>query len=347
MHKISYTIVKKNKYPNAPWYVRVRETGKTPIDVNLETTDRKAAEMELMRVKLAASEGSTDPLGALAVRRKELSEPVGKPNGILDGWEEWMRVQGFREQSISKYARAVRMLLDGKSVLDLTPDLMRNIMARTVNLKANTRRGYADSLRRLCDYLKRPDLAEALPRIKTEITDRPVWTREEMEEIIMCVSSKSAARTEQYRQYFGMMSRIGSRQGETYELRWADLNPDTGVVHFRAETTKARRERWAPLPTELWAELEVRRGKPEESLWPDIGRDQATRYQALEFAIQKAGVKKGGLHTFRHSVSTILYRQSGCDIQLVSKMLGHSPQIAMAYYVHGQSVEEMRKLVDD
>lgn len=25
MHKISYTIVKKNKYPNAPWYVRVRE----------------------------------------------------------------------------------------------------------------------------------------------------------------------------------------------------------------------------------------------------------------------------------------------------------------------------------
>ena len=73
----------------------------------------------------------------------------------------------------------------------------------------------------------------------------------------------------------------------------------------------------------------------------------ATRYQALEFAIKKAGVKKGGLHTFRHSVSTILYRQSGCDIQLVSKMLGHSPQIAMQYYVHGQGVEDMRKLVDD
>ena len=38
---------------------------------------------------------------------------------------------------------------------------------------------------------------------------------------------------------------------------------------------------------------------------------------------------------------------SGCDIQLVSKMLGHSPQIAMQYYVHGQSVEDMRKLVED
>lgn len=347
MHKISYTIVKKNKYKNAPYYIRVRETGEKPIDVNLETTDLKVAETELMRVKLAASEGSSTPLDALAIRRKGLSEPVSKAGGVLEQWEAWMRVEGFREQSISKYARAVRLLLRGKSVADLTPDLMRNIMAGTVNLKANTRRGYADSLRRLCDFLKRPDLAEALPRIKTELTDRPVWTKEEMAEIVMCVSSKTAARTEQYRQYFGMMSKIGCRQGECYELRWKDLDPDTGIVHFRAETTKARRERFVPLPTDLWAELEVRRGKPEESLWPDIGKDQATRYQALEFAIKKAGVRKGGLHTFRHSVSTIKYRESGCDLVLVSKMLGHSPSIAMQYYVHGQSVEEMRKLVED
>lgn len=347
MHKISFSVVRKNKYPGATWYVRMRETGKKDIDVNLQTTDRKVAEMELMRVKLAASEGSSTPLDALAIRQKGLSEPVSKAGGVLEQWEDWMRVQGFREQSIAKYGRAVRMLLDGKSVSDLTPDLMRNIMARTVNLKANTRRGYADSLRRLCDYLKRPDLAEALPKIKTEITDRPVWTRDEMEEIIMCVSTKSAARTEQYRQYFGMMSRIGCRQGECYELRWKDLDEDTGVVHFREETTKARKERWVPLPTELWAELEVRRGKPEESMWPDIGKDQATRYEALSYAIKKAGVRKGGLHTFRHSVSTIKYHESGCNLVLVSKMMGHSPQIAMAYYVHGQSVEEMRKLVED
>jgi hypothetical protein len=54
MHKISFTIVRKNKYKNAPWYIRRRETGEKPIDINLETTDRKVAETELMRVKLAA-----------------------------------------------------------------------------------------------------------------------------------------------------------------------------------------------------------------------------------------------------------------------------------------------------
>lgn len=345
MHKISYTIVKKNHYPNAPWYVRMRETGCKPVDVNLETTDRKVAETELMRVKVAASEGSSCPLDALTVRRKWAREDVSKTGGVLDKWEEWMTVSGFRQTSISKYARAVRMLLKGMSVSELTPDKVRNIMAGTINLKANTRRGYADSLRRLFDYLQRPDLAEVLPRIKTEITDRPVWDRFEMQEIIMSISTKSAARTEQYRQYFGMMAAIGCRQGECYQLRWQDLDESTGIVHFRAETTKARRERFCPLPTELWAALEVRRGNPDESLWPDIGRDQATRYEVLAYAIKKAGVRKGGLHTFRHSVSTILYRESK-DIQLVSKLLGHSPQIAMSYYVHGQSIEEMRKLID-
>lgn len=345
MHKISYTIVKKNKYPNAPWYVRKRETWCKPVDVNLETTDRKVAETELMRVKVAASEGSSDPLDALAIRRKGLSEPVSRPGGVLDGWETWMTVSGFRATSISKYTRAVRFLLKGMSILDLTLDKVRNIMARTVNLKANTRRGYADSLRCLFNYMKRDDLVEALPKIKTEISDRPVWSRYEMEEIIMSVSTKSAARTEQYRQYFGMMAAIGCRQSECYQLRWQDLDEGTGVVHFRAETTKARKERFCPLPNHLWAELEVRRGRPEESLWPDIGRDQATRYEALACAIKKAGVRKGGLHTFRHSVSTILYRESK-DIKLVSKLLGHSPQIAMQYYVHGQSIDEMRKLVD-
>jgi len=347
MHKISYTIVKKNKYPNAPWYVRKRETGEKPVDVNLETTDRKTAETELMRVKVAASEGSSDPLGALSVRQKWAREPVSKVGGTLDAWESWMRVEGFRETSILKYRKAVRMLLNGRSVSELTPDLVRNIMAGTINLKANTRRGYADSLHRLFDYLKRPDLADALPKIKTEVGDRTVWTRDQMEEIIKCVSTKTAIRTLEFREYLSIMARIGSRQGETYELRWKDLDQSTGVLHFRAETTKARRERWAPLPTELWAQLELRRGEPEDRMFPHIGRDQGTRFEALSYAVKKAGVPKGGLHTFRHSVSTILYRKSGCNIQLTSKMLGHSPQIAMQYYVHGQSIEDMRELVED
>lgn len=346
MHKISYTIVKKNKYPNAPWYVRMRETGEKPVDVNLETTDRKVAETELMRVKVAASEGSLSPLDALSVRRKGLSEPVSRPGGTLDTWEVWMRLEGLRESSITKYVRAVRMLLNGISLSDLSPDSVRNIVAHTVNLKPNTRRGYIDSLRQLFVFLKRQDLVDALPRIRTEIVDRPIWSREDMEEIIMCVSTKNPLRTLEYQEYFGIMSRIGSRQGETYALRWKDLDPATGVIHFRAETTKARKERWAPLPTELWARIEVRRGRPDEKIFPNIGRDQATRYEVLAYAVRKAGVPKGGLHTFRHSCACIYYKACK-DIKAVADLLGHSPQISLQYYQNSRSVNEMRKLVED
>lgn len=347
MHKISYTIVRKNKYAGAPWYVRRRETGGKDIDVNLGTADRAQAETELMRVRVAQAEGSAEPLDALAVRRKRAQEPVSCPGGTLERWEANMRLEGLRGATVDRYSRAARLLLGDATLSSLTRDSVVNAMASAAGLKPNTRRGYANALDSLFRFMGREDLRGALPRVKTEVTDRPVWTREEMAEIIMNVSSRSAARTLQYREYFSVMAAIGSRQGETYALRWADLDPESGVVHFRADTTKSRKERFVPLPTSLWAQLETRRGDPGDSMWPDIGRDQATRYDALALAVRRAGARPGGLHTFRHSVSTILYRKSGCDIQLVSRMLGHSPQVAMTYYVHGQGVEEMRELVED
>lgn len=348
MRKVSYTIIKKSRRPNAPWYIR-RRTGGTQFDVNLETTDRSIAETELMRVKVAQAELDRgglegDTLDALAVRRKGLSEPVSAPGGVLDRWEAKMSLEGLRRGTVDRYGRAARFLLKKESPDTLTPGKVAAVMAGTAGLKSNTRRGYADALRSLFRFMGRDDLARALPRVRTETGDRTVWTREDMAAIISCVSSRSAERTLQYREYFGMMAAIGSRQGETYALRWGDISED-GVVHFRAETTKSRKERFCPLPTDLFAELELRRKGDLDPLWPDIGSDQATRFAALSLAVRRAGVRKGGLHTFRHSVSTILYREC-LDIKLVSQLLGHSPQVALQYYQAARGVEEMRGLVE-
>ena len=348
--KTSFTIVKKNKYPNAPWYVRRRITGEPILDVNLETTDKKDAETELMRVKVAQAElertgSSGDALDALSVRRKQAKEPVSVPGGVLDRWENWCRVEGLRETSIHRYGKAVRYLLKDVSLEDLTKEKVVALMASTVNLKANTRHSYVNALTSLFKFLERDDLRKALPRVKVEVGDRTVWTRRDMWEIICNVSTKKAQRTLEYKEYFQMMSCIGSRQGETYALKWEDISESDGTVHFKAEYTKARKERWCPLPTDLWALLESRRGKPTESLWPNIGRDQATRFEALSYAIKKAGVKPGGLHTFRHSVATLLYRECK-DIVKVAQLLGHSPQVSLKYYQAARGIDELRELVD-
>ena len=73
-----------------------------------------------------------------------------------------------------------------------------------------------------------------------------------------------------------------------------------------------------------------------------IGNQQASRFAVLSKAVEKAGVRLGGLHTFRHSASMYLYSKIS-DIKLVSQILGHSAQTALTYY---QKTREVDKVSD-
>lgn len=352
--KISFSLIQKNKKyrKHASWYIRKRCEGKS-WDIHLHTTDAKVAEAELLRVRLAQAELDRqgidgDALTALAVNQAKDKEQLAAPNGTLEKWCQQLHIEGFRDLSISKYYRAVKRLLRGESAIGLTPSKVTTIIASTANLKSNTRHGYVNALNSFFKYLGRHDLIECLPKIKIEQAERPYWTPSEMFDIVSSVKSDTAERTLEYMDYFGIMAAIGSRQSETYALRWRDLDKDTGIVTFRAETTKSRKERRCPLPYNLWAQIEVRRKDDtdlDSPLFPSIGRDQATRYAVLARAVKKLGLK-GGLHTFRHSVAMHLYKKSG-DIKAVSQLLGHSPQVALQYYQHSRGVEDLRKLVED
>jgi integrase len=347
---MTYTIVQKQKdKTNANWYLRVREGGRTVMEIHLHTKDRKEAEAELMRVKLAASEGLPDPTDALMVRKKAGSANIPGNVRIFDAWEERMRVDGLRESSIKRYTRTARYALRDFPVGALTADQVKTVMARTVNLTGSARRSYANALANLFRFMKRHDLVEALPRkIKVDERSQPIWSRAEMEEIIMEVNSDTAERTLQYREYFTLMSQVGSRQSETWELKWKDLFDDgkgNGCIRFRGEITKSRKERTVPISFELYAQLEARRGNPEERIFNLLPDQQATRYCVLARALKRLGLK-GNLHSFRRSVSEILYR-SCQDIKAVSQLLGHSPQVALKYYQKNRTVDELRNLVED
>ncbi|SHI34708.1 site-specific integrase [Fibrobacter sp. UWP2] len=347
----SYCIFIKNKRDRGFWYLRKSDHGKV-TDVNLKTHDRKEAEVQLMKVKVAQAEldrqnASGEALNALDVRQKELRSPVDLPGGVLDIWTDRLKVEGYREQSISRYLRAAQWLLRGVNIADLTADKVAEIFAtKTVKLKSTTRHGYVNALNNLFDHFGRDDLKKGLPKVKVEPPTKSTWTREQMYDIIMNVRSNTAERTEQYRLYFSVMAIIGSRPGETYDLLWSDLNEDTGIIHFRAEIVKTRRERFCPLPFSLWAQLETIRGEPDQRIFSACSPCQASRFTVLSNAIKRAGVPKGGLKTFRTSVSNILYRKSG-DIVKVSQLLGHGPGTAMTWYQSVRAPEELADLVND
>ena len=351
----TYTIVKKNKArESAPWYLVVRDKGERK-DINLETSVKKEAEAELMRVKLAAADlkGSGDPLDALQVRRKKMEDAMVAPGGLVDRWADDMRVRGFSPQSIIRYSKAVKVLLKKEPIGALTPERVVSIMAATANLKNNTRHGYVNALKCLFTYLRRQDLIDALPRVKSEQTDRPWWTPAQMQEIIMGVRCDTAEHTLEYQDYFGVMAAIGSRQEETAQLRWCDLRD--GVLYFRPETTKSRKPKRVPIPFSLSCQIEARRPeyrdalaeeRNEDPIFPHIRRVcQASRYSVLARTLKRLGLT-GGLHTFRHSVSMALYKKSA-DLKAVSQILGHSPQVALQYYQHAREIEDLRRIVEE
>lgn len=345
-----YSIVQKNKTrAGAPWYLRVRDGGRIIEELHLHTKDQREAELELMKVKVAESEGVEQPLDALSVRRKAGVDGVVSSIRIFDGWEQKLRLDGLRETSISRYTRCARYALRDCPLGALTPDRVRTVMAGTVGLSGSGRRGYANSLRSLFRYMGRHDLEDALPvKIRVDETEKPSWTREQMAQIVMEVNSNTASRTLQYREYFTVMSQVGSRQSETWALKWKDLADDghgEGCLRFRGEITKSRKERIVPIGFELYAALEARRGNPEDRIFDLLPDCQATRFSVLQRALKRLGLP-GNLHTFRHSVSRMLYRKT-TDIKAVSQLLGHSPQVALKYYQESRGVDELRKLVED
>lgn len=354
MDRIKYSLVEKNKrtvkIPKI--YGRIRQGGReklVPIGRNRDEAElwlRKTTRTyeEICDLEAEGKEVPPELMAKLvtvdtpAFAQKGASKPVSAPRGVLDHWEKDMRLAAMRESTIEHYTRAAHLLLGERKVDCLTPGDIRSIVGQN-GIKPNTRRFYRNVLRSLFSFMKRTDLVDALPKIKYEQADREWWTEEEMDDIILHVSSDTTERTLEYKDYFRVMATIGSRQGETYLLRWKDLHD--GCITFRAENTKSRKERVCPIPFDLWAQLEVRRKGNEDPVFPLVSPSQSRRYRVLRRALDKLGLK-GGLHTFRHSVSMILYRKCG-DLKCVCGLLGHSPSVALEFYQNTRSVEETRE----
>jgi len=358
MDRIKYSLVEKNKktvkIPKI--YGRIRQGGReklVPIGRNRDEAElwlRKTTRTyeEICDLEAEGKEVPPELMAKLvtvdtpAFAQKVVSEPVSAPGGILEHWEREMRLMALRETTIGNYLRAVSPMLRGKDVATLNAQQVKE-MVMLKKVAPNTRRFICNALKSLFLFCKRTDLAEALPHIKYEQKDRPFWNDEQLDDIIQHVRSDTAARTIEYKDYFRVMATIGSRQGETYLLRWKDLHD--GCLTFVAEHTKSRKERTVPIPYDLWSSLEVRRGNPEEKMFPLVSPSQSRRYRVLRRALDELGLE-GGLHTFRHSVSMLLYKKCG-DLKAVSQLLGHSPQVALQYYQNARSVDDLRGLLFD
>ena len=356
--KVSYTAWQKHKKRgDLTFYCRVREAGQPPLDVCLHTTNKAQAdafvmlrkrELELYNAQLLVGE---NPDASKLLRRstskiaqKGTSETVSVRTAV-DAWSAHLSRSGKRPATISTYLRAMRNCIDYTLPLTaLTDKYLNEALRKHDHLKAATRKSYCVTVREFIKFCCREyglnrDLIDCFTFIKVQTEEKGFWTMNEMRMVIDNVQCRDEASTQCYKAYFWLMATTGARQGEAAALEWSDLRD--GAVTFRAETTKSGQTRTCPLTIGV-LDLLNRLPRVSKKIFAYIGNQQASRFAVLSKAVEKAGVRPGGLHTFRHSASMYLYSKIS-DIKLVSQILGHSASTALTYY---QKTREVDKVSD-
>jgi site-specific recombinase XerD len=182
------------------------------------------------------------------------------------------------------------------------------------------------------------ELFAKVPRFKRGIKRAHAYSVEEVEAIL------NAPRRPRDLAFLRIVYACGLRLMEACTLR-ARGDIDRARMQLRVQG-KGAKERLLPLSTRL-VEVLVHYWKAErlgrhgqDAPWLFLGQDcyghinRATGQGIYHRALKKSGVRpKGGIHVLRHSFATHLI-ESGVEITLVQRLLGHTSLMTTARYLH-------------
>ena len=140
----------------------------------------------------------------------------------------------------------------------------------------------------------------------------------------------------------------GARRGESFGLRWQDVDMEQGIVTIRqqlsadmglCQTKTARSRRPIPVPPCLIDVFKKQRTKQKEArlalgkayqdhdlIWcQDNGKpyNYSTVYRAVKRVKDKANLPDFHFHALRHTQATALL-ESGCNVKVTQERLGHA-----------------------
>lgn len=210
----------------------------------------------------------------------------------------------------------------------------RLLSASTINIAVN-------AVRFLYQVTLQRDPAELfakVPRMKRNTKRAQAYSVAEVEAIL------NAPRRLRDLAFLRLVYGCGLRLSEAAQLR-ARGDIDRARMQVRVQG-KGAKERVLPMSAHLLEGLEgywraERSGKPGQATpWLFLGEDQqnpmhkATGQNIYYRAVQRSGVRaKGGIHVLRHSFASHLI-ESGVEITLVQRLLGHTSLLTTARYLH-------------
>jgi integrase/recombinase XerD len=181
-------------------------------------------------------------------------------------------------------------------------------------------------------------LMAGIPRMKRNTRRAEVYARSEIEAIL------TAPAQPRDRAFLMTVYAGGLRLSEATHLQTKDI--DRPRLQLRVRHGKGAKERVLPLSQRLLQELEAywraqRQGRPgHDSPWLFVGQAKDRPMspgmgQVIYYrAVRKSGVRrKGGIPLLRHSFASQLI-ESGVELTLVQRLLGHSSLLTTARYLH-------------
>ncbi len=205
----------------------------------------------------------------------------------------------------------------------------RELAPATLNLTVYALRSfYQLVLQRSVEQLRR-----CLPAVKQAVRRPQVFSVEELEKLLTagCVHPK-------HRAFLMTVYGAGLRLGEACHLKPGHL--DSARMVIRVVEGKGRKDRYTLLSPRLLRELRSYWRTVQPGPWLFFGRDrqvalsEGTGQGIFDHAVARAGLpKKGGIHSLRHSFATHLL-ESGVEITVVQKLLGHSSLSSTVTYLH-------------
>jgi site-specific recombinase XerD len=195
-------------------------------------------------------------------------------------------------------------------------------------------------------------LLAGIPRMKRNIRRAEVYAKSELEAIL------TAPPQPRDRAFLMTVYAAGLRLSEATQLKTTDI--DRPRMQLRVRRGKGAKERVLPLSARLLHELETywlaqRSKRPgHDNPWLFLGTkpnqpiNKTTGQNIYYRALKKSGVRrKGGIHLLRHSYATHCI-ESGLELTLVQRLLGHSSLLTTARYLHVTAVRlgEIRSPLD-
>ena len=145
----------------------------------------------------------------------------------------------------------------------------------------------------------------------------------------------------------------GLRRSELLNLKPDHIDSKRHLLIIK--NAKGRKDRIAPIPEKLIAQLRDYYKKFKPQLWLFEGQKKGEQYsatslqQVLKGSLKKCGINKPvTLHWLRHSYATHLL-ESGTDLRYIQELLGHKSSKTTEIYTHvtDKSLQKIKSPFDD